>query len=121
MCDKKFDVFYGAERSGARFGGRPQGGRHPPAGGMRDRSSSPAGWPPPTYGHRQDDCAGATELDHARCRGSTGVALVSPMIRNLTAYTVNYCFYTANLGPYTQCHRPGDPSSIREIWRCVRW
>ena len=28
MCDKKFDLFYDVKRSGARFGGRPQGGRH---------------------------------------------------------------------------------------------
>ncbi|MEK8073216.1 hypothetical protein [Rhodococcoides navarretei] len=39
----EIDVFRGAERSGARFGGRPQGGLAPPAGGMRDRSSTSAG------------------------------------------------------------------------------
>ena len=69
MCDKKSTLFYGAERSGVRFGGRPQGGPHRrqaehPIARRRGGVATFRPW------NSRDDCAGATELDHVRCRGS---------------------------------------------------
>ena len=47
MCDKKSMSFDGAERSGARFGGRPQGGRYRRQAGTLARRRRRGGHLPP--------------------------------------------------------------------------
>ena len=60
MCDKKSMSFRGAERSGVRFGGRPQGGRHRRQAGCIMRVDA-GGVATSRPWSSQGDCAGATE------------------------------------------------------------
>ncbi|OZD06521.1 hypothetical protein CH275_09895 [Rhodococcus sp. 06-235-1A] len=69
MCDKKFDLFSGAERSEARFGGRPQGGRHRRQAGCITRVDA-GGVATSHLWSSRGDCAGATEAEHIQCRGT---------------------------------------------------